>query len=183
MISYSSYFSHKLYYTIRTFSHKDINWQISCPDDHHPHLIDLGLLSGTKWAYCNVGSILQEEYGGHYAWGEKRDKNVYSWSTYTHCDGTEGTCRDIGNDIAGTSYDVANVRWGSDWRMPSKKQLQELEVYDVFQKSVKFVQEEFFPAKSVVVQIFLLSLPCLSEFCFTLNSNILVSEIFDMAKS
>ena len=28
----------------------------SCPDSHHPHAIDLGLPSGTKWACCNVGS-------------------------------------------------------------------------------------------------------------------------------
>ena len=29
---------------------------ITCPDDHHPHLIDLGLPSGTKWACCNIGA-------------------------------------------------------------------------------------------------------------------------------
>ena len=32
------------------------NSQNSCPDDKHPHLIDLGLPSGTKWACCNVGA-------------------------------------------------------------------------------------------------------------------------------
>ena len=25
-----------------------------CPDEHHPHLIDLGLPSGTLWSCCNV---------------------------------------------------------------------------------------------------------------------------------
>ena len=29
---------------------------LSCPDDNHPHAIDLGLPSGTKWACCNVGA-------------------------------------------------------------------------------------------------------------------------------
>lgn len=29
---------------------------LSCPDDHHPHKIDLGMPSGTKWACCNVGA-------------------------------------------------------------------------------------------------------------------------------
>ena len=27
---------------------------LSCPDNHHPHMIDLGLPSGTKWACCNM---------------------------------------------------------------------------------------------------------------------------------
>ena len=27
-----------------------------CPDNNHPHAIDLGLPSGTKWACCNVGA-------------------------------------------------------------------------------------------------------------------------------
>ena len=34
-----------------------------CPDDHHPHLIDLGLPSGTKWACCNVGASKPKECG------------------------------------------------------------------------------------------------------------------------
>ena len=28
----------------------------SCPDANHPHMIDLGLPSGTKWACCTVGA-------------------------------------------------------------------------------------------------------------------------------
>ena len=38
---------------------------LSCPDSHHPHMIDLGLPSGTKWACCNVGATKPEEYGGY----------------------------------------------------------------------------------------------------------------------
>lgn len=40
---------------------------LTCPDNHHPHLIDLGLPSGTKWACCNVGATAPEDYGGYYA--------------------------------------------------------------------------------------------------------------------
>ena len=32
---------------------------LSCPDDNHPHAIDLGLPSGTKWACCNVGALIK----------------------------------------------------------------------------------------------------------------------------
>lgn len=78
-----------------------------CPDDNHPHLIDLGLPSGTKWACCNVGANMPERPGGFYAWGETEEKEVYDWSTYIHCDGSMETCHDLGENIAGTQYDVA----------------------------------------------------------------------------
>ena len=98
----------------------------SCPDDNHPHAIDLGLPSGTKWACCNVGTSFPEGYGIYYAWGETEEKEIYDWSTYIHSDDSETTCHDIGSDIAGTEYDVAHVRWGGFWVMPSQDQLQEL---------------------------------------------------------
>jgi len=96
-----------------------------CPDTKHPHAIDLG--DGTKWSCCNVGASAPWEYGGYYAWGETEEKDYYDWSTYTHCDGTQETCHDLGSDIAGTQYDVAHVKWGGDWKMPSKAQLSWLE--------------------------------------------------------
>ena len=97
----------------------------SCPDDNHPHAVDLGLPSGTKWACCNVGTTTPEGYGGYYAWGETEGKEIYDWTTYVYCDGTETTCHDFGSDIAGTEYDVAHVQWGGSWVMPSQGQLQE----------------------------------------------------------
>ncbi len=99
---------------------------LSCPDDHHPHMIDLGLPSGTKWACCNVGASTPEGYGDYYAWGETEEKSYYDWSTYTHCNGSRDTCHDLGSDIAGTGYDVAHVRWGGSWVMPSHEQQVEL---------------------------------------------------------
>ena len=98
----------------------------SCPDGNHPHLIDLGLPSGTKWACCNVGANSPEQYGGYYAWGETVEKSSYGWSNYILCDGTESTCHSIGSDIAGTNYDVVHVKWGESWVMPSYSQFEEL---------------------------------------------------------
>lgn len=60
----------------------------SCPDSNHPHLIDLGLPSGTKWACCNVGAKKPEEFVGYYAWGDTEEKSWYDWSTYIYCDGS-----------------------------------------------------------------------------------------------
>ena len=99
---------------------------LSCPDGNHPHLIDLGLPSKTKWACCNVGATKPEEYGGYYAWGETEEKKVYDWSTYIHCDGSSSTCHDLGSDISGTEYDVAHVKWGGDWVMPTLDDIKEL---------------------------------------------------------
>ena len=71
---------------------------LACPDDHHPHMIDLGLPSGTKWACCNVDADRSETYGGFYAWGETEVKSAYNWDTYVHCDGSWKTCQDIGSE-------------------------------------------------------------------------------------
>lgn len=99
----------------------------TCPDSNHPHAIDLGLPSGTKWACCNVGASTPEDYGGYYAWGETSEKSVvYNWDTYAYYNSSTGKCVNIGSDIAGTSYDVAHVRMGGAWRMPSIEQINEL---------------------------------------------------------
>ena len=88
--------------------------------------VDLGLPSGLKWASCNVGATKPEEYGGYYAWGETEEKDVYTWDNYVHCDGSQNTCHDIGDCISGTEYDVAHVKWGGSWRMPTKEEVTEL---------------------------------------------------------
>ena len=99
----------------------DITAYTSCPDDHHPHLIDLGLPSGTKWACCNVGAGKPEDYGGYYAWGETEEKSSYDYGCYN--------CGDLNIDIAGTEYDVARVKWGEQWAMPTSEQCNELANY------------------------------------------------------
>ncbi len=88
--------------------------------------VDLGLPSGTLWATCNIGATRPEGFGGYYAWGETEEKSTYSWSNYIHCDGSYSNCHNIGNDIAGTQYDVAHVKWGGSWRIPTIDQLKEL---------------------------------------------------------
>ena len=110
---------------------------LTCPDDNHPHAIDLGLPSGTKWCCCNVGADMPESVGGYYAWGETSEKSRYDDVSYIFLNGqdTDGDGRidqdgsyiDIGlDDIAGTNYDVAHVRMGESWCMPSKEQQDEL---------------------------------------------------------
>ena len=107
-------------------SNGEDNTFLYCPDTHHPHMIDLGLPSGTLWSCCNVGAGNPMDVGGYFAWGETEEKKCYDWSTYIHCDGTEETYHDIGSDIAGTKYDVAHVKWGNGWQMPTEEQCKEL---------------------------------------------------------
>ena len=97
----------------------------TCPDSNHPHWIDLGLPSGTKWACCNVGASAPEQYGNYYAWGETSPKSVYNWDTYQYGSSWDNVVN-IGSDIAGTGYDAATANWGAPWRMPSLAQIQEL---------------------------------------------------------
>lgn len=99
---------------------------LTCPDENHPHMIDLGLPSGTIWACCNVGATTPTGYGGYYAWGETKEKTPYNWNTYSHCDGSSDTCYDLGESICGTNYDVAHVQWGGAWQMPTSEQCEEL---------------------------------------------------------
>ena len=86
--------------------------------------VDLGL--SVKWASCNVGATLPEEFGDIYAWGETTTKDNYSLETYIFYDMGTQSYMDIGKDIGGTDFDVAHVKWGEQWRMPTFDETKEL---------------------------------------------------------
>ena len=95
---------------------------LSCSDSNHPHAIDLGI--GVKFACCNVGASAPWEYGGYYAWGETEEKVYYEHNTYKYYNSSTDEYQSLGRDIAGTQYDVARVKWGGGWHMPSHDQLE-----------------------------------------------------------
>lgn len=70
-----------------------------------------------------MGASSPEGYGGYYAWGETEEKSDYDWDTYLY---KENGGVHIGDEISGTQYDVARVKWGAPWRMPTLKEMQEL---------------------------------------------------------
>ena len=96
--------------------------------------IDLGL--SVKWASCNVGATAPEEYGGYYAWGETEEKSDYSWDTYKYYYGRFSSMTKYCTSVAyGTvdnkttlepTDDVATVKWGGSWRMPTLDEITEL---------------------------------------------------------
>ena len=82
------------------------------------YAIDLGL--SVRWASCNVGASSPEDYGDYYAWGETETKSKYNSTNSTWYKVEEA------EDISGTEYDVAHVKWGGSWRMPTEDECQEL---------------------------------------------------------
>ena len=86
--------------------------------------VDLGL--SVKWASYNVGATSPEQYGNKYAWGETTTKDKYKEDNYLYYDANSESYVDIGIDIANTNYDVAHVKWGDNWRMPTWNELKEL---------------------------------------------------------
>lgn len=57
----------------QTFKTKEIPL---CPDNHHPHAIDLGV--GVKFACCNVGASSPAQFGNYYEWKES-ESVVANW--------------------------------------------------------------------------------------------------------
>ncbi len=138
MISYKTQARGNAYYM-------EVNWDGSnlyfsnefCPDGNHPHIIDLGLPSGTKWACCNVGANIPTECGNYFAWGETAPKSSYTKYNYKWflagddhnitkycCNSNFGTV-DNRTELE-PEDDAAYVNWGPEWRTPSLSQLYEL---------------------------------------------------------
>lgn len=95
--------------------------------------VDLGL--SVKWATCNVGASKPEDYGFYYAWGEINDDDVYDWQHYDFYNVKTETLKKYYTDPmygyleSPTLFmddDVANVKWGGNWRMPTQEELGEL---------------------------------------------------------
>ena len=85
--------------------------------------VDLALPSGTRWATCNVDASVSSQPGKLYAWGETASKSTFSESTSKYKDPDAG-------DIAGdSSKDVATSKWGNGWRMPTRKEFEEMVLY------------------------------------------------------
>lgn len=98
--------------------------------------VDLGLPSGVLWATCNVGANSPEDYGDYFAWGETSSKSDYSWNTYKWSKRSFDNLTKYNNDSSNgivdnkttlePSDDVANVKWGQNWSIPTDSEWNEL---------------------------------------------------------
>ena len=96
--------------------------------------VDLGLT--VKWATCNVGAISPDDEGDYFAWGETTPKSRYNPENYKFSDDAEDhytkyNMRDnmgvVDNKtILELSDDAARANWGGSWRLPTKKEFDEL---------------------------------------------------------
>lgn len=91
--------------------------------------IDLGL--SVKWATCNIGANKPEEFGNYYGWGEPTGTDVFGYdSEPVGMLNKRFPLRENENfppySIINTSKDIAKHNWGGKWRMPTKKEAQEL---------------------------------------------------------
>lgn len=103
--------------------------------------VDLGLPSGLKWATYNVGASAPEEPGSYFAWGETEPKALYNWTTYKFQLETNwlGKIKRLSKYVTSTRLgvvdgkerlepedDAATVQWGERWRLPTRKEQDEL---------------------------------------------------------
>ncbi len=138
MLSYKTQARGNAYYMEVTWDGSTLNFSNAfCPDGNHPHMIDLDLPSGTKWACCNVGANSPAECGDYFAWGETTPKPYYAKNNYKWYSGGDDHkitkyCSNseygVVDNIVGLELedDAAYVNWGPEWRTPSLTQIWEL---------------------------------------------------------
>lgn len=111
-----------------------LNVKNPCPSG----AVDLGL--SVYWATCNLyesGFVSSPyAYGSLYAWGETKDKREYDWSTYKFGTSSSGpfskynTNKSFGTvdnkTVLEEADDVAHVKLGGHWRMPTNAEWAEL---------------------------------------------------------
>lgn len=98
--------------------------------------VDLGL--SVKWASCNLGASSPEDYGDYYAWGEVKTKRnyevkTYKWGEWSVLTGsfskynTEESYGEVDNKtVLDPEDDVAHIKLGGNWRMPTIAEQEEL---------------------------------------------------------
>lgn len=103
-----------------------------------PAAVDMGL--SVKWANYNLSEdgfvSSSEEYGDFYAWGETSTKSDFSWENYKWSNGSYDSLTKYNVFIAygirdnktvlEPEDDVAHVKLGGAWRMPTNAEWQEL---------------------------------------------------------
>jgi len=94
--------------------------------------VDLGLPSGTKWANMNLGANRANEIGSYFAWGESfsrgnqhKDYSRFDYRWYYYGEISKYNKKDKLWELE-PEDDAAYVNLGSNWRIPSNDQIDEL---------------------------------------------------------
>lgn len=99
--------------------------------------VDMGL--SVKWGNANLGATRAEDYGDYYAWGETVIKEDYSEATYKWYSWSNGSFKPTKywrtssldgpgdfKDVLDMEDDIANIKLGEKWRMPTDTEWREL---------------------------------------------------------
>lgn len=133
VFDYDTQYYYRAFYSIRDlFSYGEIK---TFYFEWEPQAIDLGL--SVKWASCNVGAHHPWEYGDYFAWAEIETKTYYSWDNCKYyVSGNTGLTsnyskyngygEDDYSSILEPEDDVAHMKWGDAWRMPTYEEFFEL---------------------------------------------------------
>ncbi len=76
--------------------------------------VDLGLPSGTLWADRNIGATAETNEGRIFVWGDPNGTKLKS------------PCPETVSNISHTAYDIATAKWGKEWKIPTRTQVEEL---------------------------------------------------------
>ena len=168
-------------YPIKKFDahlHKTFGLSSSQQNGEHEY-VDLGLPSGTLWATMNIGANSPEEPGLYFAWGETKGYDPYEYehsfnhASYKWCNGSDTTltkyCNDSDYGYNGFTDtltelepedDAAYVNWGSEWRIPSKEEWEELcnyciptMIFDKYGNGLYFMCTSNINEKSIILPL------------------------------
>ena len=97
--------------------------------------VDLGL--SVKWAKCNIGAETETDYGDFFMWGSTTSNTASecTWANAPFNNGSDSYNETYFNRVKDTvcpngilakEYDTATQIMGSEWRMPTQTEWQEL---------------------------------------------------------
>lgn len=97
------------------------------------HAVDLGLPSGRLWRDVNIDAEVPGDLGGYYAYAELETKTNYIPENNKYVVFTEGPYGRVRgyskysvDEVLEPEDDIAHVRLGGDWHMPTTKDCSEL---------------------------------------------------------
>jgi len=141
--------------------------------------VDLGLPSGTLWATCNIGAETKTQAGQYFAWGETRTKSLaeYCKDWYKHFKKEIGFTKYAPNQEnysdekreLDSEDDVAYVKWGENWQIPSLEQIKEL-------ANKKHTTWKWTEKNNIYGHYTTITRYCICKYIITINVDLLNSE-------
>ena len=124
---------------------------------------------GPYWAKVNIGAANEGECGWYFSWSNVTESNDYTFQNtrqyilyYREDNEPKFWKYNDSDDILDAVDDAAYINWGSTWRMPTKKEFDDLltnttQTYDDINKGIRFTGKDSYNGVSIF-------LPCTGYF-------------------